>query len=286
MARTIFVNGRYLPYADALIHVEDRSVQFADGVYEVCEVRDGHLVDETRHIKRLHRSLAELRIRPPMSTKAIGLILRETIRRNRVVDGMVYLQISRGVARRDFAFPPATTAPSMICFARSVARKAGNAAAEKGISVITMPDIRWRRPDIKSTSLLPNALAKQAAYEKGAKEAWLVDQDGFVTEGSSSNAWIVDEHMNLVTRPAEFGILRGITRSVVIDLANREGLKIVERPFTVEEALAAREAFLTSATANVTPIVRIDGTEIGTGKPGKFALKLRNLFHTEAEISM
>ena len=285
MARIIFVNGRYLPYADAAIHVEDRSVQFADGVYEVCEVRDRHLVDETRHMDRLHRSMRELRIRPPMCRKAIGRILRETVRRNRVEDGMVYLQISRGIARRDFIFPAPETPPSVICLARRAGRKAHDEAAKKGISVVTMPDIRWQRPDIKSTSLLPNALAKQAAHEQNAEEAWLVDKDGFVTEGSSSNAWIVDDQSSLITRPAEFVILRGITRTVVIDLANRKGIKIVERFFTVEEALKAKEAFLTSATANVTPIIRIDGAPIGDGKPGRFALELRRLFHTQAEIS-
>lgn len=285
MARIIFVNGSYLPYADASIHVEDRSLQFADGVYEVCEVRGGHLIDETRHMERLERSLHELRIALPMSRKAIGRILRETVRRNRVSDGMVYLQISRGIARRDFIFPGLETAPSVICLARRASRKAGDESAQHGISVITIPDIRWQRPDIKSVSLLPNVLARQTAIEKGAKEAWLVDKDGFVTEGAASNAWIVDEQDRLITRPADFGILRGVTRGVIIELAKRQGIELVERAFTVEDAKQAREAFLTSATSNVLPIVRIDDAPIGGGKPGRFASELRRLFHTEAEFA-
>lgn len=285
MSRIAFVDGRYLPYANALVHVEDRAYQFADGVYEVCEVLDGHLVDETRHMARLERSLRELQIRSPMGLTALGIVLRETVRRNRVVDGLVYIQVSRGVARRDFIFPPAATRPVVVCLARAVSRSKTIAAGEEGIAVITMPDLRWKRPDIKSVSLLPNALARQAALEEGAKEAWLVDEAGFVTEGAASNAWIVDHAGQLITRAADFGILRGVTRAVVLDLAAREGLRVIERTFTVDEALQAREAFITSASNMVMPVVRINGRAIGNGRPGSFAEQLRDSFHEHAEIA-
>ncbi len=286
MSRTIYVNGRYQPYSQAGVHVEDRGFQFADGVYEVCEVRDGCLVDETRHMKRLMRSMNELQFSVPMSLKALGLIMRETVRRNRIDDGIVYVQITRGVAKRDFIFPPDDVEPSIVCIARSIPRSLGDQKAKEGIAVKTMPDIRWKRPDIKTVSLLPNALARQAAKEAGASEAWLVDSDGFVTEGAASNAWIVDEKGQLITRSADFGILRGITRSVVIDLADRESLTVVERSFTVEEAQKSREAFITSATSVVTPVVRINDKYVGNGKPGAFACKLRSLFHTQSEIAI
>ena len=285
MSRIAFVDGRYLPYANALVHVEDRAYQFADGVYEVCEVLDGHLVDETRHMARLERSLRELQIRSPMGLASLGIVLRETVRRNQVTDGLVYLQVSRGVARRDFIFPPVDTRPVVVCLARSVPRSLVQAAGEAGIAVITMPDLRWKRPDIKSVSLLPNALARQAAIEEGAKEAWLVDEDGFVTEGAASNAWIVDHAGQLVTRAAEFGILRGVTRAVVLDLAAKEGLQVVERAFSVDEAMQAREAFITSASNMVMAVVRIDGRTIGNGRPGSFAEQLRAAFHDHAEIA-
>jgi D-alanine transaminase len=285
MARVIYVNGVYAPYADAAVHAEDRGFQFADGVYEVCEVRDGCLVDERRHMARLQRSLSELRMAEPMDLRALGVILRETVRRNRVRNGMVYLQITRGVSHRDFAFPPVNVAPTVVCFAHSLERAKGAKRAAAGISVITVPDIRWTRVDIKTTGLLAQSLARQQAKDAGADEAWMVDKDGFVTEGASCNAWIVTAAGNLVTRPAEFGILRGITREVVMDLARRNDLRLEERTFTVSEAKAAREAFQTSASGLVMPVVRIDGELVGNGKPGGIALGLRQAYHTAAEIS-
>jgi len=285
MSRIAYVNGRYVPHGEAQVHVEDRGYQFADGVYEVCEVHSGHLVDETRHIARLHRSLDELKIRHPMSDKALGHIMRETVRRNRVRNGMVYLQITRGVAKRDHPFPKGDVPPAVVVTARSINPEKSAKTAENGINVITVPENRWERVDIKTVSLLPNVLARQAAEDAGAQEAWFVDKDGFVTEGSATNAWIVDKEGRLITRPAEFGILRGITRTVVVDLAKREGVEIVERPFTVEEAKSAREAFVTSATKLVMPVVKIDDSVVGNGKPGSIACNLRALFYSQAEIA-
>ena len=214
MFRFAYVNGRYVPYASAQVHVEDRGYQFSDGVYEVCEVRDGGLMDERRHLDRLDRSLSELRIALPIARSALGVVLRETVRRNRVRDGLIYLQVTRGVARRDHGFPPPGTRPSLVVTARPLDRVKQSALAETGIAVLTVPDDRWSRVDIKSVSLLPNVLARQAARDAGAREAWLVDADGFVSEGASTNAWIVTQAGRVVTRPAEFGILRGITRTV------------------------------------------------------------------------
>ncbi len=285
MSRVAYVNGAYVPHQRAMVHVEDRGYQFSDGIYEVCEVHDGHLVDESRHMARLERSLNELRIAQPMSQAAFGQVLRETLRRNRVRNGLIYIQVTRGVAPRDHGFPPLGTAPAVVVTAKSIDPRKGVAMAERGISVITVPDNRWERVDIKTISLLPNVLAKQAATEKGAGEAWFVDSDGSVTEGSSSNAWIVDQEGNLITRSADRGILRGITRTVVIDLLAGQGLKLVERSFTIDEARAAREAFVTSATKLVMPVVQIDDQTIGDGRPGPVALKLRELYHSLAEFT-
>ncbi len=285
MTRVVYVNGRYAPYADAAVHVEDRGFQFADGVYEVCEVRDGFLVDERRHMRRLGRSLGELGMAAPMGLKPLGVIMRETIRRNRVKNGIVYLQVTRGVTRRDFAFPGPAIAPSIICFARSLSRAKADKRAAAGISVITVPDIRWKRVDIKTTGLLPQAMARQHAKEAGADEAWMVDPQGYVTEGASCNAWIVTGTGILVTRPAESGILRGITREVAMEAARAKGLRFEERPFTVEEAKSAREAFQTSASGLVMPVVRMDGHVVGSGRPGDIALELRKTYHDVAEIS-
>jgi D-alanine transaminase len=285
MSRIAFVNGRYLPGSEATVHVEDRGYQFSDGVYEVCEVRDGRLIDERRHVERLQRSLGELRIPLPMSPAALGVVMRETIRRNRVRDGIVYLQVTRGVARRDHAFPPPGTQPSVVVTARNLDMARNERAAAAGVAVITVPDNRWERVDIKSISLLPNVLAKQAAREQGAGEAWFVDRDGKVTEGSSSNAWIVTMGGKVVTRAADKGILRGITRTVLIGAIEAQGLTLEERPFTVEEAYRAREAFLTAASQVVLPVVRIDGRPVGNGAPGSVATALRKDFHRHAERS-
>src|SRR5215475_394770 len=284
MSRIAYVNGRYVPHRDAMVHVEDRGYQFADGIYEVCEVRAGALVDARRHLQRLVRSLGELRVGLPMSVAALGVVLRETVRRNRVRDGLVYLQITRGVARRDFLFPPASVQPSVVVTARSLDHDRIERTAHDGIAVVTVPDNRWERVDIKSVSLLPNVLAKQAARAAGAKEAWLVDADGFVTEGASSNAWIVTPDGTLVTRPAEHGILRGITRSVVLDVIAAQNLAFEERKFSVEEAYAAREAFVTSASQTVMPVISIDGRPVGNGAPGLVATTLRQDFPDHADL--
>jgi len=285
MSRIAYVNGRYLPQRAATVHIEDRGYQFSDGVYEVCEVRGGCVIDQRRHLARLKRSLGELDIALPMSETALGIIMRECMRRNRVHDGIIYLQITRGVARRDHAFPPPGTHPSVVVTARNIDFAGNERAAAEGLAVITVPDNRWQRVDIKSISLLPNVLAKQAARERGAKEAWFIDGKGQVTEGSSSNAWIVTKGGKVVTRPADNGILRGITRSVLIEVIKAQGLELEERPFTVEEAQGAREAFLTSASQIVMPVVRIDDRPVGNGAPGSVATALRAEFHRHAERS-
>jgi D-alanine transaminase len=285
MSRIAYVNGRYVPLRDAMVNVEDRGYQFSDGVYEVCEVRGGRLVDERRHMERLARSLGELRIPMPMSAKALSVVFHEVVRRNRVRWGIVYLQITRGVARRDHAFPPAGTEPSVVVTARNLDLAGAEKLAADGVAVITVPENRWDRVDIKSVSLLPNVLAKQAAREQGAREAWFIDKQGCVTEGSSSNAWIVTRDGKLVTRQADNLILRGITRTVVLGMLETHGLKLEERGFTVKEAQEAREAFITSASQIVLPVVKIDGRPVGNGAPGLIASALRRDFHTHAEMS-
>jgi D-alanine transaminase len=283
LSRIAYVNGRYLPWPAATVPIEDRGYQFSDGVYEVCEARGGRIIDERRHIARLQRSLAELRIAMPMSEAALGIVMRECLRRNRVREGIIYLQITRGVARRDHGFPPPGTQPSVVVTARNLDFAGNERTAAEGIAVVTVPDNRWERVDIKSISLLPNVMAKQAAREQGAKEAWFVDRDGHVTEGSSSNAWIVTRAGKVVTAPADKGILRGITRSVLIEVIRAQGLELEERPFTPEEAYGAREAFLTSASQIVMPVVRIDDRPVGNGAPGSVATALRAEFHRHAE---
>jgi D-alanine transaminase len=234
---------------------------------------------------RLARSLRELRIARPMSEAALAVVLRETVRRNRVRDGIVYMQVTRGTARRDFPFPPAGTRPTLVVTARGTDRARLEQLAAEGVAVVTMPDIRWGRVDIKSVALLPNVLAKQAAREQGAREAWLVDAQGRVTEGASSNAWIVSRNGTLITRQLGNEILPGITRAVVIDAIKAQGLAFEERAFTLAEAYAAREAFLTSASQTVLPVTRIDGRTVGSGAPGPIAAALRRDFHRHAEGS-
>jgi len=283
MSRIAYVNGRYLPMRDAMVHIEDRGYQFGDGVYEVCEVRGGRLIDARRHLARLERSLDALRMRAPMSLNALGVVLRETVARNRIDYGIVYLQVTRGVARRDHAFPAPEVPPSLVVTARPLNRTRNEALAAKGIAVISVPDNRWGRVDIKTIGLLPNVLARQAAIEQGARDAWFVDKDGAVTEAASANAWIVTDAGALVTRQADHAILRGITRTVLFDVIKAQGLRIDERSFTLDEAFAAREAFVTSATQIVLPVVQIDGRAIGDGKPGPVAIALRREFHRYAE---
>ena len=284
MPRIAYVNGRYVAHADASVHIEDRGYQFADGVYEVCEVARGFIVDMPRHLGRLGRSLAELSIDWPVTQRVLPLILREVVRRNHVVNGLVYVQVTRGVASRDFVFP-ANAKPSLVVTARKADPAAAVKRAETGIKVITVPENRWDRVDIKTVGLLPNVLAKQKAKEAGAQEAWFVDSDGMVTEGGSSNAWIVTTDGVLVTRPAEHGILRGITRTTLFDVAAKLGLKIEERGFSVAEAKAAREAFISSATTIAMPIVAIDGAPVANGHPGSVTLSLREAFFDIAEKS-
>ena len=285
MSRIAYVNGRYLAWRDAKVHVEDRGFQFADSVYEVCEVRGGRLIDERRHLDRLIRSLDALRMRVPMPRRALGVVLREVVARNRVGYGIVYLQISRGVARRDPAFPAAAVKPTLVVTARALDRTRNEALAESGIAVISVPDNRWGRVDIKTTALLPNVLARQAALDHGARDAWFVDIDGAVTEAASSNAWIVTAAGVAVTRPADHAILRGITRTVVLDVIKAQGLAFEERAFTLDEAYAAREAFITSASQIVIPVVAIDGRPVGNGAPGLIATALRRDYHRHADAS-
>jgi D-alanine transaminase len=283
LSRVAYVNGRYLPHGRACVHVEDRGYQFADGVYEVCEVARGCIIDMTRHLDRLGRSLRELEMNWPMDRAALQLVLAEVVRRNRVRDGLVYLQVTRGVARRDHVYPAAGTKPAIVVTARSADPAVARAKAEHGVSVITVPDNRWERVDVKSIGLLPNAMAREKARESGAAEAWFVDGSGHVTEGAATNAWIVTKNGVLVTRPAENGILRGITRAGVIDLAASRNLKVEERSFTVEEAKEAREAFITAATTLVMPVVAIDGDSVANGHPGSTAMALRDAFFDAAE---
>ncbi|HEX6979244.1 MAG TPA: D-amino-acid transaminase [Alphaproteobacteria bacterium] len=276
MSRIAYVNGRYVPHRAATVHIEDRGYQFADGVYEVIAVAQGNFVDAEPHLDRLERSLRELRIAVPMSRRTLEMVMREVVRRNRVRDGIIYIQMTRGVAPRDHAFPAASRTQVVMTARRSRPQPAK--LVEEGVSVVTLPDIRWQRCDIKSVSLLPNVLAKQQAKEAGAYEAWLVDRNGMVTEGSSTNAWIVTPDGKLVTRSIENAILAGITRAAVVDLAREAGLEVVERPFSVAEAKAAREAFLTSTTSYVMPVTRIDDQVIANGHPGNLTLALRERY--------
>ena len=282
MSRVAYVNGRFLPHGAAAVHVEDRGFQFADGVYEVWAVMDGRLADAEGHFTRLERSLDELRIERPMTRKALLAVLRETVRRNRVREGLVYLQITRGTARRDHAFPPEGTPATVVVTARTYDPAVMEERADTGVAVISVPEARWARCDIKTVGLLPNSLAKQKAREAGAFEAWFVDELGFVTEGASTNAWIVDEQGVLRTRDTNANILRGVTRRTLIDLAREQGLEVEERPFTVDQAKAAREAFFTAASAFVTPIVRIDGATVADGRPGPVTQRLRGLYLEQA----
>ena len=284
MTRIVYVNGRYVSYARANVHVEDRGFQFGDAVYEVVEIKSGALIDEERHLARLARSLAELKIPPPMSDASLRHVMRQTIGKNRVGNGIVYLQVTRGAAPRDFSLPEKTLAPTLVCIARRTDGARIAATASAGIAVITMPEIRWQRCDIKTVMLLPAVLAKEQARGRGAKEAWFLDREGLVTEGASSNAWIVTRAGDVITRKADAAILPGVTRRTLIDLLKREGLAFVERAFTRSEALEAAEAFNTSASGTVMPVVQIDGILIGNGKPGPLTRRLRAEFHSAAQM--
>lgn len=274
MPRYAYVNGRFVRHAEAAVHVEDRGYQFADGVYEVVAVHDGRLVDAEPHLDRLDRSLSELRIAWPTARPVLRRLMDELIRRNRVTAGIIYLQITRGVAPRDHKFP-AHVAPVLVMTTKRIKPPAPG-ALERGVAVIAIPDIRWKRCDIKSVSLLPNILGKQQAAEAGAYEAWMVDAEGYVTEGTSTNAWIVTADGTLVTRAADAAILSGITRAALIGLVQAAGYGFAERRFTLDEAKAAREAFLTSTTSFVLPVTRIDGAPVGDGMPGPLTRRLRD----------
>ncbi|MGZ8364249.1 MAG: D-amino-acid transaminase [Caulobacteraceae bacterium] len=282
MSRIAYVNGRYLPHARATVHIEDRGFQFADGIYEVWAVLNGKLAEWDGHAARLARSLSELRIAQPMSKGALRLVVREMVRRNRVRNGLVYIQVTRGQAPRDHAFPAEGTPPTVVLTAKNLDFAAVARRGERGVAVVTQADNRWGRCDIKTVGLLPNAIAKQYAKERGAYEAWFVDDMDLVTEGTSSNAWIIDADGVLRTRDTQANILRGITRHSVLDVAREAGVRVSERPFTLDEAKAAREAFMTSASAFVTPIVSIDGARIGDGKPGAVTRRLRELYLADA----
>ena len=283
MSRIAYVNGRYLRHAEAGVSIDDRAFVFGDGVYEVCEARGGALIDEPRHLARLARSLAALCIDAPLTEAALKCVMREVIVRNRVRDGLVYLQISRGAARRDHGFPAGTTRPGLVVTAKSLDPRLNEARAAIGVKVVTQPDERWAHPHIKTLQLLPNVLGKQAAREAGAFETRFVDRNGFVTDGASTNAWIVTRDGALVTRQIDAAILAGVTRATLIDVATALGLKVEERAFTPSEAYGVREAFLSSATTIVLPVVEIDGRTIGEGKPGEVALRLRRRFHEVAD---
>jgi D-alanine transaminase len=278
MSRFAYVNGRFVRHGEAAVHIEDRGYQLADGVYEVWAVFDGKLADAQGHFARLWRSLDALRIAHPMGQAALTFVLREAVRRNMVRNGLVYLQVTRGVARRDHAFPNPAVPPSMVVTAKSTDPLLAERKAAQGAAVISVPENRWGRCDIKSVGLLPNALAKQAARERGAIEAWFVDDLGLVTEGASSNAWIVDAEGHLRTRDTQANILHGVTRSTLFEVIREAGLPINEKPFTLAEAQAAREAFITGAGTLVMPIISVDGVKVGDGTPGPVATRLRSLY--------
>ncbi len=270
MSRVAYVNGRYVPYAHAAIHVDDRAVVFADAAYEVIAVIGGRIADLGPHLDRLDRSLAELRISGHPNRQALTVIAHQMLRRNRLQYGLLYIQVGRGAttlrhSARDSAFPR-DVKPSVIMTCRPIDFSKVAARAATGVAVATVPDLRWQRVDIKAVALLPNALAKQAAREAGAFEAWMVDRDGNVTEGASTNAWIVTTDGTI------------ITRQVVIALARDAGLKVEERAFTVAEAQAAREAFFTSTTGGPIPVVTIDGRSVANGAPGTVTETLVNLY--------
>jgi len=276
LERIAYVSGSFVPLSEARISVLDRGFLFADGVYEVCAVLEGKLIDNPSHLKRLERSLGEIALPSPETPDRIEAIQRELVARNGLENGLLYLQLTRGAAaERDFAFP-AEVKPTLVMF--TVAKDIIQApAAKKGIAVITVPDIRWSRRDIKSVALLAQVLAKQAAAQAGAGEAWMVE-DGMVTEGSSSTAFIVTTEDILVTRENSTSVLPGCTRQAVLALAEEQKLKIELRPFTVQEAQLAKEAFITSATTFVQPVVAIDGQLVGGGEPGPLARRLRELY--------
>ncbi|MCP3054698.1 D-amino-acid transaminase [Aurantimonas marianensis] len=281
MSRTVYVNGDYLPEEEAKISVFDRGFLFADAVYEVTSVLSGKLVDFAAHMKRLERSLSELKMTRPASEADLLAIHRELVARNGIDEGLVYMQVGRGAADRDFLFPPEDTKPSLVLFTQAMGLR-DKPAGRTGIKVASVPDLRWGRRDIKTVQLLYPSIAKTEAKAKGADDAWLVE-DGMVTEGTSNNAYILTEDGALVTRALSHAILHGITRAAVLRMAKEDGLRIEERSFTLDEAKRAKEAFITSASAFVLPVVEIDGLTLGDGTPGPVARRLREIYLAEAE---
>ena len=279
--RTAYVNGEIVPLEEAKISILDRGFIFADGIYEVSAVIDGKLVDNAAHLARLKRSLGEVQLELPISYAELESVMTDLVARNRLDEGAVYIQVTRGAAERDFAFPP-NAEPTLVLFTMEKIL-VDPPEAGTGIGVITLEEIRWARRDIKSVALLGQVLAKQAAAEAGAGEAWFVE-DGFVTEGASSSAFIVTHNGEIITRVADHSILPGVTRKAVIALAAETGLDLVERSFSVDEAKAAAEAFITSAGTLVLPVIAIDGDKVGTGVPGPMTLRLRELYLDFARI--
>lgn len=286
MSRIAYVNGRYVDQRLAEVNIEDRGYQFGDGIYEVVHVHAGRFIDEDRHLDRLDRSLREIQLPAPMSRAALRHVMRELLRRNRVTEGLVYMQVTRGVARRDHAFPAKPVPPALVLTVKRIPPYPTD-VDKWAATAITHPDLRWARRDIKSVNLLPNVLARQAAKAQGAIEAILYEEDtGIVTEGAATTFWIVDEHGVLRTRHLDHGILPGCTRGALIAELQQAGIPYEERAFTLEEARRAREAFITSATSFVKPIIRLDGKPVGEGKVGPVTRRLFDLFarHVKGDL--
>lgn len=283
MSRISYVNGAYVPHDMAFVHIDDRGFQFADSVYEVVSIVGGKMVDEEAHLDRLWRSMNEIQMAEPLSRAALKLVGKQLVRKNRVKDAILYIQVTRGVAKRDHTFPKDDIRSSLVMTCRRFNFSSVWNRAQKGVKASSQPDIRWARCDIKATALLPNILAKQAAKEAGAFEAVLVDADGYVTEGSSTNVWMVDKDGTLITRSTNDNILSGITRASLMNIAENHQIRIEERPFSLEEAKNARELFLTSATSCTMPIIELDGIKISQGTPGPVAKKLVDLYWAFAE---
>jgi D-alanine transaminase len=276
--RIAYVDGRYLPHGAAGVHIEDRGLQFGDSIYEVWRLAGGRLLDLEEHLDRLERSLGQIEIALPMTRPAFKLVLAEIVRRNAVADAIVYLQVTRGAGRREHPVPSPAVKPSVILTVRRLDTESLHRRLSEGVTVVTAPDQRWARCDIKSIQLLPNLLAKTAARRAGAYEVWLTDAEGFITEGASTTAWIVDGEGRLITRPLSDAVLPGVTRRVLLELAKITQIPVVERKFTPQEAKGASEAFLTAASAAAVPVVMIDGAVVGTGKPGPITLRLQTLY--------
>jgi D-alanine transaminase len=280
--RIAYVDGRYFRHGDAGVHIEDRGLQLGDSIYEVCRIAGGRFLDEEEHLDRLERSLGEIEMVMPVGRAALKHVMREVTRRNGVAEGLVYLQVTRGAMRRDHPIPSSQPKPTLIVTVHALDTAAIARRRVEGVRVITAPDQRWARCDIKTTQLLPNLLAKTAARRAGAFEVWMVDADGFITEGASTTAWIVDAEGRLITRDLSTAILPGVTRRVLLEAAAAAQIPVAERAFTPEEAASAREAFVTAASGAAIPIVAIDGRPIGDGKPGPLTRRLAQLYAAKA----